>query len=253
MQRRLDEYQDRYSHVAMERTDGILEVRLHSDGKPLVWGAEPHSQLGYAFADIAADADNRVVILTGTGDRFITQLDDSWVGAMTPEKWDSIYANGKRLLLNLLAIEVPVIGVVNGPASVHAEIAVLSDIVLAADTATFSDAPHFRYGTVPSDGVHAVWPLLLGYNRGRYFLLTGQRLNAAEALQAGIVAEVHPPDSVHERARELARSLARQPVMTLRYTREAFAAPLRRLLLDSVPFGLALEGLGAYQSWPTGD
>src|ERR1700733_7652523 len=236
MQREFAEYRERYSHVSMERDDGILEVRLHSDGGPLVWGAEPHSQLGYAFADIAADVGNRVVILTGTGDRFITQLDDSWVGPMTPEKWDAIYANGKRLLLNLLAIEVPVIGVVNGPASVHAELAVLSDIVLAADTATFSDAPHFRYGTVPSDGVHVVWPLLLGYNRGRYFLLTGQRLSAADALDAGIVAEVHPAGEVHERARELARSIGRQPVTTLRYTREAFAAPLRRLLLDTVPF-----------------
>ena len=252
MQRSFEEYKDRYSHVAMQRSDGILEVRLHSDGGPLVWGAEPHSQLGYAFADIAADTGNRVVIITGTGDRFITQLDDSWVGAMTPEKWDSIYANGKRLLLNLMAIEVPVIGVLNGPASVHAELAVLGDIVLAADTTKLSDAPHFRYGTVPSDGVHVVWPLLLGYNRGRYFLLTGQKLSAEEAREAGIVAEVHPADQVLARGHELAESLSRQPLTTLRYTREAFAAPLRRLLLETVPFGLALEGLGAYKSWPTG-
>lgn len=253
MERAFEEYQHRYSHVAMDRSDGILEVRLHSDGGPLVWGAEPHSQLGFAFADIAADTGNRVVIITGTGDRFITRLDDSWVGPMTPEKWDSIYANGKRLLLNLLSIEVPVIGVLNRQASVHAELAVLSDIVLAANTATLSDAPHFRYGTVPSDGVHVVWPLLLGYNRGRYFLLTGQRLSAAEAREAGVVAEVHPPEQVLERGRELAQSLARQPLTTLRYTREAFAAPLRRLLLETVPFGLALEGLGAYKSWPTGE
>lgn len=51
-------------------------------------------------------------------------------------------------------------------------------LVIASDTATFQDAPHFPNGIVPGDGVHIVWPLLLGPNRGRYFLLTGQRLSA---------------------------------------------------------------------------
>ena len=57
---------------------------------------------------------------------------------------------------------MPVIGAIKGPATVHAELAVLSDIVLAAEHTYFSDAPHFRFGTVPGDGVHVVWPMLLG-------------------------------------------------------------------------------------------
>jgi enoyl-CoA hydratase/carnithine racemase len=151
-----------------------------------------------------------------------------------------------------MAIEVPVIGVVNGPATVHAELAILSDIVLAADHAYFSDAPHFRYGTVPGDGVHVVWPLLLGANRGRYFLLTGQRISAIEAHALGVVNEVLPAAELHDRAMVLARTLARQPDVTLRYTREALAGPLRKLLLESIPYGLALEGLAAHKTWPSG-
>jgi enoyl-CoA hydratase/carnithine racemase len=58
----------------------------------------------------------------------------------------------------------------------------LCDIVIASDTATFQDDPHFLNGIVPGDGVHIIWPLLLGPNRGRYFLLTGQKLSAQEAL-----------------------------------------------------------------------
>src|SRR5262249_6085098 len=139
------------------------------------------------------------------------------------------------------------------PATVHAELAVLSDITLAADTTYFSDAPHFRYGTVPGDGVQAVWPLLLGYNRARYFLLTGQRIQADEALRIGVVNEVLPADQLMDRALELARLLARQPLITLRHTREAFVGPLRRLVADTVPYGLALEGLAAHETWPTGD
>ena len=111
---------------------------------------------------------------------------------MTPAKWNRIYTNGKRLLSALLDIEVPVVAAINGPASVHAELALLSDIVIASDDSYLQDAPHFRYGTVPGDGVQAIWPLLLGPNRGRFFLLTGQRISAIEAQQLGVVAEVHP-------------------------------------------------------------
>ena len=82
----------------------------------------------------------------------------------------------------MLDIEVPMIAAVNGPARIHAEIPVLCDIVLASEDAVFQDLPHFINGTVARDGVHLVWPLLLGLNRGRYFLLTGQELSAQQAL-----------------------------------------------------------------------
>jgi enoyl-CoA hydratase/carnithine racemase len=248
----LSSYASRYDHVAFTRDDqGILEMRLHSSEGPLVWGDGPHTELPYAFTDVGGDPENRVVILTGTGDRFIANLDESWVGAMTPSKWDKIYSHGKRLLQRLLEIPVPVIAAINGPATVHAELAVLSDIVLAAEHSYISDAPHFRFGAVPGDGVHVVWPLLLGYNRGRYFLLTGQRLDAKEAQSLGVVNEVLAAEGLMNRAYELARSLARQPDTALRYARDAMTQRLKRLLLDDLAYGLALEGLGAYSSWPT--
>jgi enoyl-CoA hydratase/carnithine racemase len=236
----------------MRREDGIIELTLHSDGDSLIWGDGPHSELGYAFADVGSDEQNRVVILTGTGARFIAGLDQSWVGPMTDAKWGKIYAHGRRLLLNLLDIEVPVIGAVNGPARIHAELALLSDIVVASEGADFQDAPHFRKGTVPGDGVHLVWPALLGPNRGRYFLLTGQRLSAHEAQALGVVGEVVPADQVLSRAWELARELGRQPDVTLRYTRAAITQQLKQLLTEGLGHGLALEGLTGYATWPTG-
>ena len=246
-----EDYSRAYEHVRLERRDGVLLVQLHTDGGPLVWGDRPHTELGYCWADIGADPDNRVVILTGTGDAFCNRLDDSWVGAMDPAKWDKIHHHGRRLLANLLDIEVPVVAAVNGPATVHAELAVLSDIVLAADTASFRDAPHFRFGTVPGDGVHVVWPELLGPNRGRHFLLTGARLSAAEARDLGVVAEVVPADELLDRAWAVADELAAQPDSTLRYTRAAVTQRLKRLLLDDLALGLALEGLAAHETWPT--
>jgi enoyl-CoA hydratase/carnithine racemase len=247
-----EQYSVAYEHVRMERADGILELTLHSDGGSLVWGDAPHTELGYCFADVAADPDNRVVILRGAGSDFIAELDGSWIGEMTPDKWSKIYYHGRRLLVNLLDIEVPVIAAVRGRATVHAELALLSDIVLASEDAVFADAPHFRYGTVPGDGVHIVWPALLGPNRGRYFLLTGQRLSADQAKELGLVGEVLPDDQLDTRARELAERIARQPRNVLRYTRTAMLAQLKRELLAGLDHGLAMEGLGAYESWPKG-
>ena len=251
--RPFEEYCARYQHVDLQRDDlGVLQLRLHTEGGPVVWGDAIHTELPYCFADVAADPGNRVIVLTGTGGEFIRRLDDSWVGEMTPAKWDKILHHGRRLLERLLDIDVPIVAAVNGPATVHAELAVLSDIVLAAESATFADAAHFPHGTVSGDGAHLVWPHLLGPNRGRYFLYTGQRLDARTAQDLGVVSEVLPDSELLERAHELARALARQPDTALRYTRQATIAVLKRLLGDHLALGLALEGLGAYESWPTG-
>jgi enoyl-CoA hydratase/carnithine racemase len=252
MSRAFEEYRDCYDHVKLSRHKGIIKLQLHSDGGPLIWGSAPHAELGHCFADIGRDPENRIAIITGTDGKFIGEIDRSWVGAMTPDKWDRIYRNGKRLLGALIGIDIPIVAAVEGAASVHAEIALLSDIVVAGESAYFQDAPHFRYGTVPGDGVQVIWPLLLGPNRGRYFLLTAQRLTAREAQDAGVVAEVVPDGSALERAGELAGELARQPDVTLRYTRELLTQQLRKQLSEGIGHGLALEGLAAYKSWPEG-
>ena len=246
---KFEDYKNRFKYVRLERQDGILEVTLHRDGGPAIWEANEggiHDEVGEAFYWIGRDRETKVIILTGAGDTFIDRMDLGDGPLMiTPAFWDRIFKEGRDLLMNLLDIEVPIVGAVNGNAYIHAELLVLSDIVIAADHARFADKAHAPGGVAPADGVHVIWPMLLGPNRGRHFLLTGAEIDAAEAQRLGFVAEVLPKQRLKARAWEIARELAAKPQLMLRYTRVSTTQHIKRRLLDDLGYGLALEGLGA--------
>jgi enoyl-CoA hydratase/carnithine racemase len=247
MPMKLEDYANKYQSVRFERRDGILLMTLHTDGGSLRWGFGPHGELPEAFHDVGGDRYNRVVILTGTGAEFsgprATPGTSSFPSRPSNERIDRIHWEGRHLLMRLLEIEVPVISAINGPAWRHSEIPLLADIVLAADTAQFQDSAHFASDVVPGDGMHIVMPLLLGMNRGRYYLLTGQTLDARQALDLGLVAEVLPPDKLMARAWELAEDLAKRPTLLLRYTRLLLTEALRRQMHDLLGYGLGMEML----------
>ena len=241
---RLEEYVDKYENIQIQRRNGVLEMKLHSNEGSLKWCDPIHRDLGYAFSDVGNDSENKMVLITGTGDDFCADL-ETLPPLPTPRGWDRIYWEGKRILMNLMDIEVPVISAVNGPALIHVEFPLVADIVLASETAVFQDAPHFPTGTIPGDGVHVIFPLLMGETRGKYFLLTGQKLTAGEAKELGLVNEVLPREMLADRAWELSGQLAQKPPLTLRYTRVVLNLRLKRLLQDLLGYGLALEGIGA--------
>jgi enoyl-CoA hydratase/carnithine racemase len=248
---KFEDYANAYENIKLERQDGVLEVTLHTGGNSLVWSGKSHEEAAYCFADIGADSENHVVILTGTGDNWCAEIDPTSFALDTPQGWDHIIYEGRRLLMNLLEIEVPVISAINGPALFHPEIPVLSDIVIASETASFQDAPHFPSGIVPGDGAHVVWPLVLGPNRGRYFLLSGQLLDAQTALEYGAVNEVLPQADLLPRARELARGIAEKPHLVRRYARLALVERIRRVMQESLPYGLVAEAFAFTDQAPT--
>ena len=244
---RFEDYRDKYAAISMRREDGILELTLGTDGGPLQWGRQPHAELEEAFLNIGRDRENQLVIMTGTGDEFsgpVAEAESNRAAhRQSPDEWAELGWESNRLLTNLLAIDVPMISAVNGPATRHAELPVMCDIVLASENASFQDSAHYAGGLVPGDGVHVVFPMIMGLNRGRYFLLTGQVLDAHEALQAGLVNEVLSKERLLPRAWELARLIMQQPQMNRRYARLLLTEHLRRRMAELLPYGLALEGL----------
>jgi enoyl-CoA hydratase/carnithine racemase len=248
---KFEAYQHRYENIRLEREDGILVITFHTAGGEFVWSALAHEELGYCFNQVSADRDNKVVVLTGTGSNYCADIDAGSFKLSTPQDWDLTFYDGRRLLMNLLNIEVPVIAAVNGPARIHPEIPVLANIVLAAECALFQDAPHFMSGIVPGDGAHVVWPHIIGPARGSYFLLSGEELTAQQALAYGAVNEVVSSDQLMPRALELARYIAAMPELTRRYTRVALTQRIKRLMEEGLGLGLALEALAAISALPT--
>ncbi len=242
----LSGYQDKYPSIRFKRRDGVLQITLHHESGEFIVTESALRDLGRAFLDVAEDYENKVVILTGTGDRFATQFDyGSFIAKMQPDVfdfWIHTRADGVRLVQAFLDIEVPVISAINGPVVTHSETPLLADVVLATEDTVFQDATHFLNGIPPGDGVHTVWTTLLGLNRGRHFLLTGRVLTAQEALELGVVAEVLAQDELLPRAWELATAWAKHSSATLRGTRAVLTKEWRRLVADQLHTGLTHEG-----------
>src|SRR5882762_2939107 len=104
---RFDDYATKYQTVRMERRDGILQMTVHTGGAPRQWGLLPPGEFPQAFRDVGSDPDNKVVIITGTGDTYSGPRATGGTGMRsTPAQWDRVYWEGKHLLMSLLDIEV---------------------------------------------------------------------------------------------------------------------------------------------------
>jgi len=242
----LDDYRDKYENAYIERRDGILQIQLHTGGEEFRNNATAHTELVDLFSNVAADHGNRIVILTGTGNAFGDKLKpEGFGGVLDGDGVARVHYEGRKIMENVLAVEAPMIAAINGPMTMLPPFALTCDITLCSENATFSDFVHFQMnGTVPGDGVQTVWEELLGVNRARYFLLTGQELDSQAAMNLGVVNEVLPREKLLARAWELAEDLNKRAHHVLRYSRLILTDRYRRAMRDSVAFGYGMQWLG---------
>ena len=142
---------------------------------------------------------------------------------------------------NIANIRVPVIAAIEGRAHIHSEYALLANVVVAGESATFQDVGHFAAGVVPGDGIFTAWSYRAGAGRAEAFLLNPQPVTARTAHEWGVVAEVVPTGKVLGRARELAELYLKAPEVTRRNTRIHFIQPLKERIVREVGYGLSLE------------
>jgi enoyl-CoA hydratase/carnithine racemase len=247
MQAPQDNYFAGYGNLKLTRdAKGILVAQFHSDGGPFIMTAQAHTEFVDAFYRIAQDRANKIVILTGAGGQFITDVDWSSFGdASDPGVWSQVHDEGVQVLENIANIRVPVIAAVEGRAHVHSDYALLASVIVAAQGATFQDVAHFAAGIAPGDGVFTTWSYRAGPGRAEAFLLNPQPLTARIAHEWGVVAEVVPNGKALSRARELGELYLKAPEVTRRNTRVHFIQPLKERIVREVGYGLSLEGASA--------
>jgi enoyl-CoA hydratase/carnithine racemase len=237
-----DLYRRKYQHIDMHRQDGVLQMTFHKDHQPFRMCALAHAEICDAFYQVSADHENKVVILTGTGDVFCTQWDRDF-DYSTGDSVAKVHWEGRRILQNLLDVEALVISAINGPLHVHC-FPVVADITLCTEGTTFQDGHLCDIGVAVGDGANVVWPYLIGPTRAKYFLLLGQVITASEALTYGAVNEVLPKDKVLGRAWELARELIKRPHTALRYSRIILNHQYRRMMQEEIALSYGLQNLG---------
>lgn len=240
-------YFDDYDSLNFERdASGVLVVTFHSDGGPLTFTAQDHTQFVEAFYRIAQDRDNKIVILTGAGGQFIPGIDfGSFGNVADPDVWSVVHDEGTQILENLANIRVPVIAAVEGQANVHSEYALMANVIVAGRGASFNDLPHFAGGIIPGDGIFTTWSYRAGPGRAEAWLLDPKPISASTAQQWGVVSEVVADGQALARARELAAIYLTKPEVARRNTRVHFIQPLKERIVREVGYGLSLEGASA--------
>jgi enoyl-CoA hydratase/carnithine racemase len=240
-------YFGKYENLHFTREDdGVLVLRFHTDEGPIVFTGQTHEDLPAALEEIALDRDNRALVITGTGDSFMDQIDGASLGEIfKPAVWEKTRTEGAKVLQRLIELPMPVIGVANGPATVHSEYLLVTDIHIASERATYGDFPHPAFGITGGDGLQVVWEEVAGTARAKWLLWTSETIDARTALQWGVVSEVVAHEQVLERGLEIARGLAAKPPLYRSLQKQTLNVNLRRRLTQDVPFGMALEGLTA--------
>ncbi len=208
--------------------DGIALVTLNRPEALNAANEELHGAICTVWSELAVLPDLRAVVLTGAGKAFSAGGDLPLLDRMTRDLdlRARIMSEAATLVRDLTAFPVPVVSAVNGPAvGLGCSLASLSDLVVMEQDAYFAD-PHVMLGLVAGDGGALTWPLNMGLQRAKEWLLLGGRITAQQALSYGLANRVVDPGQAVPEARKLATRLAALPPQALSETRRVLNQPL---------------------------
>ena len=214
----------RYEFITVDKADKLATVTLNRPDSLNAVNPQLHHELERIWVDLAEDADVNAILLTGAGKAFCAGGDVKGMASRAGKEEGRSRAmvspaGGRRLVQNMLDVEQPIIGAINGDAvGLGATIALLCDVIVASEKARFADT-HVRVGIVAGDGGAVIWPLLIGPARAKEFLMRGHFVNGAEAAKMGLVNYAVPPEEVLPKAREIAQELAEGPTWAIRWSK----------------------------------
>jgi enoyl-CoA hydratase len=236
---------DGYKTILAERRGRILTLTLNRPAQLNAANAELHTELSRIFVDARHDDEADIVVLTGAGRAFCAGGDIAWMQKAIdePDAFEETAREAKEIVFGQLDLDKPLICRLNGHATgLGASLALLSDIVIAAEHAKIGD-PHVSVGLVAGDGGALIWPQLIGYAKAKRYLFTGDLLTAAEAERIGLISEVVPEADLDSRVYGLAERLAAGPLKAMKWTKVVANLPLKALFHAHFDAGVAYESM----------
>jgi enoyl-CoA hydratase len=254
-----DPYAD-FTHLRVEGpSDGVLLITLDDPGKLNATGAEMHRQLSRIFRTIDDDASVRAAIVTGAGKAFSAGGDLEWIAEQVGDYRQTIRVMREAgdIVRTMIECDTPIVSAINGVAvGAGLAIALMADVSVIDEDARLTDG-HIRLGVGAGDHAVAIWPLLCGMAKAKYYLLTADFLDGREAERIGLVSKAVPANDVLPTALDIAGRLAAGPVDATRMTKRALNHWLRQALPNfeaSLAYEMlnflgpdAAEGLSALQ------
>lgn len=232
-----------YRTIRTERRGRVLTLILDRPDKLNAVDEAMHGELATIFAAAADDPHSDVIVLTGAGRAFSAGGDIVWMQKMIDEGFDQTAREAKRIVLDLLDCDKPVIAKVNGHAAgFGATLALFCDVIYAADHAKIGD-PHVAVGLTAGDGGALIWPQLVGYARAKQYLLTGDMLTAPEAERIGLINRAVPAAELDATVDAFADRLAAGARIAIRTTKRAINAGLKQSAAQMMDTCLALEAI----------
>jgi enoyl-CoA hydratase/carnithine racemase len=234
-----EEYSQRFKDFAhMERTqDGILLVRLHWKGGPVVWSYQTQHAYGELWTVIGHDKMNEVMILTCQDPYWLchksdpTSFDEVEDSPDNALKYNCNIPDTMNFVENFINdIEIPTIGAINGIGQ-HYEFALMSDITICDPDFYFSDA-HYSHNIVPGDGMNFSLRTCTGIKRATYMMYMEPKIDAKTALEWGLVNEIVAHDQLISRAYEIAHHIMKADRSVRRLTHEIAIRRWKRALQD---------------------
>jgi enoyl-CoA hydratase len=232
-----------YQTLLLTRAGRVLTITLNRPEQLNAVNLAMHDELAEVFSFAAADPDSDVVVLTGAGRAFSAggDLDHIAHNAAHPELFDHEVEVARRIILAMLDIDKPLVCRLNGHAvGLGATLALVSDVIFAADSAKIGD-PHVLIGLVAGDGGAAVWPQRIGLARAKEYLLTGELVGAARACEIGLVNHCVQAGELDAAVDAFCQRLLQVPKPALRGTKKILNLELKRMFDTVLDSGLELE------------
>ena len=231
--------------ITVEADGAVRVVTLNRPDHANAVNNPMHRSFARIWDDIAEDPDARAVMLTGAGDKFFSAGGDlvQWLENFVenPVTRREGMRDARRIVRDMVDFPLPIVAAVNGPAvGFGCSVAVLCDIVLISDRGYLADT-HVASGIVAADGGSLAWPLLMSLLKAKEYLLLGERIPAALAVELGLANRVVPHEQVKEEALAVAHRLAALPPAAVQDTKRALNLHLQRAMTGILEYGLTAE------------